>query len=259
MRPRLPSWIRSRSGRPGRLVLLRDRHDQPQVRLHERLLGVLAVARGPAQPSLLGRSQPVAFLAGVSLSVAVLDLFARAGLSSSLWSNGQCPDVGEVETDQVFFRRSPTRSFATDQLLPDRIRQLNMDLRPAPPGVPRSVSCTITASSRGLWDHSAVRETVGALAIKGGEGVPDDVEIAMLTATFDARPGAEGAGLRPWPETSPLATSPPVAMSTSWRRSRTVAGSRLTGKGLGRRRTGALTHSLLTDTWPGGGFAPLAM
>src|SRR5664280_347459 len=39
------------------LVLLGDRHHQPEVRLHERLLGLLALEHGPPQHALLRRRQ----------------------------------------------------------------------------------------------------------------------------------------------------------------------------------------------------------
>ena len=79
--------MRSSSGRPGRLVLLGDRDDEAQVRLHELALGLLALAGGAAQLALLGGGDVLA--AGVeSLDrfLAGLDRFARR-TSSSLVSS----------------------------------------------------------------------------------------------------------------------------------------------------------------------------
>ncbi len=43
-----------------RLVLLGNRDDEPQVRLHERALGVVTLARGAAQLPLLGGGEVLA-------------------------------------------------------------------------------------------------------------------------------------------------------------------------------------------------------
>ena len=101
IRPRLPSWIRSSSGRPGRLVLLGDRDDEAQVRLHERPLRVVAVPGAAPQLPLLRRREAlggVQLLAGV---VAPLDLLRQANLVV-LGEQRVLPDVGEVEPDEVF-------------------------------------------------------------------------------------------------------------------------------------------------------------
>src|SRR6185295_17495597 len=59
----------------GRLVLLRDRHDETQVRLHERALRVVAEARGAAQLTLLGGRERLPTVEQLfARGVALLDL-----------------------------------------------------------------------------------------------------------------------------------------------------------------------------------------
>ena len=83
------------------LVLLGDRDDESQVRLDELTLGLFALACGAAQLTLLRRGE---FAAGVELLdglVACLD-----GLRESYLvvfrEQRVLPDIGEVETDEVF-------------------------------------------------------------------------------------------------------------------------------------------------------------
>ena len=84
------------------LVLLRDRDHQPQVRLHEGPLRVLAAAGGPAQLALLRRGQALRtggqLLAG---GVATLDLLGQAHLVV-LGEERVLPDVGQVEPNEIF-------------------------------------------------------------------------------------------------------------------------------------------------------------
>ncbi|CAB4880500.1 unannotated protein [freshwater metagenome] len=49
-------------GEAGRLILLGDRHDEPEVGLHKGLLGIFALAGLPAQFALLGRGDFLATL-----------------------------------------------------------------------------------------------------------------------------------------------------------------------------------------------------
>ena len=86
----------------GRLVLLGDRHDEAQVRLHELALGLLALAGGAAQLALLGGGQ---FLAGrIEFGEGLVAGFDRLRQSHLVVFREQCvlPDVGEVETYEVF-------------------------------------------------------------------------------------------------------------------------------------------------------------
>src|SRR5262249_31529700 len=81
----------------GRLVLLRDRHDQTEVRLHERALGVFAVTRAASQFALLrGRQTLGGSEQALARSVAILD-----GLSEPnfivLGEQWVLPDVREIE------------------------------------------------------------------------------------------------------------------------------------------------------------------
>ena len=87
-----------------RLVLLGDRHDEAQVRLHERAL------RRRRPDAAARRSSR--FLAGVSAlpppssslarRVALLDLLREADLVV-LGEQRVLPDVGEIEPDEIFF------------------------------------------------------------------------------------------------------------------------------------------------------------
>ena len=86
----------------GRLVLLGDRHDQAEVRLHEGALGVLAVAGLAAQLPLAGRGQVAAGPLEVHASlVAALDRLGQPDLVV-LGEQRVLPDVGEVEADEIF-------------------------------------------------------------------------------------------------------------------------------------------------------------
>ena len=89
--------------KPGRLVLLRDRHHEPEVRLHERALRIVAQAGGAPQLALLRRSEclgPVDQLrAG---RVALFDLLGEADLIV-LCQQRILADVGEIEPDEIFF------------------------------------------------------------------------------------------------------------------------------------------------------------
>ena len=85
-----------------RLVLLGDRHDEAQVRLHEGALGVLAVAGRAPQLALAGGGEVLA--AGLELGarrVARLDGLGQPDLVV-LGEQRVLPDVGEVEADEVF-------------------------------------------------------------------------------------------------------------------------------------------------------------
>ena len=101
IRPRLPSWIRSRSGQARGLVLLGDRDDQPQVRLHEGLLGLLALHDGAAKLALLGRGQPLGRLGHVGLGVPPgLDGLGQPDLVV-LGQQRVLTDVCQVEPDEI--------------------------------------------------------------------------------------------------------------------------------------------------------------
>src|SRR5262245_40031487 len=87
---------------PGSLVLLRDRHDQSEVRLYERALGVFPVSRGASQLALLRGGQTLGRpKQGLARSVAILD-----GLSEPnfvvLGEQWVLPDVREIEPDEIF-------------------------------------------------------------------------------------------------------------------------------------------------------------
>ena len=84
------------------LVLLGDRHHQAQVRLHERALGVLALAGGAAQLALLGGGELAAGVEHRAARVAGLDGLRQADLVV-FGQQRVLPDVGEVQTDEVFF------------------------------------------------------------------------------------------------------------------------------------------------------------
>ena len=102
MRPRLPSWIRSRSGRPDAWYFFAidttsRRFDCTKVRC-----GVFAAARGPPELTLLRRGQTLRaggqLLAG---GVATLDLLGQAYLVV-LGEERVLPDVGQVEPNEIF-------------------------------------------------------------------------------------------------------------------------------------------------------------
>ena len=86
---------------PRCLVLLGDRDDQPEVRLDELTLGLLALAGGAAQFALLRGGE---FLAGVELGDGLVACFDGLRESDLVVFRQQrvLPDIGEVETDEVF-------------------------------------------------------------------------------------------------------------------------------------------------------------
>ena len=85
----------------GRLVLLGDRHHEAQVRLDELALGLLALAGGAAQLTLLGRGELLARVELCDRFVAGFDGFRETYLVV-FGEQRVLPDVGQVETDEVF-------------------------------------------------------------------------------------------------------------------------------------------------------------
>ena len=123
--------MRSSSGRPGRLVLLRDRHHEPQVRLHERALRVVAQAGGAPQLALLrGRERLATAEQLLARRVALLDLLREADLVV-LGEQRVLADVGEIEPDEIFF-------VALDTLLRHPVTPWLVDTRRADLGRPRT-------------------------------------------------------------------------------------------------------------------------
>ena len=145
------------------LVLLGDRDDEAQVRLHERALGVVALAGGAAQLALLRRGEPLA--AGQrSRSRASLprSICWASRTSSSLVSSGYWPMSVRYSRTRSSSSRS-TRSFATQERSSSAVvnrmfgRITRANGRPQrsvlPPAVRRpprraSVPCTIPTPSR---------------------------------------------------------------------------------------------------------------
>ena len=87
---------------PRRLVLLRDRHDEPEVGLHERALGGLTLAGGATQLALACCCELAP--TGIELDarlVARLDGLGKSNLVV-LGQEGVLTDVGEVEANEVF-------------------------------------------------------------------------------------------------------------------------------------------------------------
>ncbi len=85
-----------------RLVLLGDRHDEPQVRLHERALGVVTLAGGAPELALLGGRELLAPAEQLlACRVALLDLLGETDLVV-LGEERVLPDVGEIEADEIF-------------------------------------------------------------------------------------------------------------------------------------------------------------
>ena len=85
----------------GRLVLLGDRHHEAQVRLHELALGLFALAGDAAQLTLLGGGERVTGVEHGDRLVAGLDGLGEADLVV-LGEQRVLPDVGEIETNEVF-------------------------------------------------------------------------------------------------------------------------------------------------------------
>jgi len=76
---------------PRRLVLLGNRDDEPQVRLHERALGVVTLARGAAQLPLLGGGEVLAGGEDVAArGIAAFDLLRQ-------------PNLDDASMEHVFF------------------------------------------------------------------------------------------------------------------------------------------------------------
>ncbi len=94
--------MRSSSGRPDAWYFLAMRHDETQVRLHEGALGVLALTAGAAQLALASHAE---LGAGVELGASLVAGFDRLGEADFVVLGEQrvLTDVGEVETDEVFF------------------------------------------------------------------------------------------------------------------------------------------------------------
>ena len=85
-----------------RLVLLGDRHDQAQVRLHERALGVVTLAGRAPQLALLGGRELLAAADQLlARRVARLDLLGEPNLVV-LREQRVLPDVGEIQADEIF-------------------------------------------------------------------------------------------------------------------------------------------------------------
>ena len=192
------------------LVLLGDRDDEPEVRLHERALGVVAV-HGPSRRSsrFLAGVRPLPREQVLARSVAVLDLLREADLVV-LGEQRVLPDVGEVEPDEIFFvpldtllrHRSILRSGTANQR-----RRVGLDSTAAlrHPGARRIRVLYDTDlvkrpfRVRVLTSRRRTKLPAGVVhdALRGGrEPMADDVEIAILTATFDARAGRRGSARR---------------------------------------------------------------
>ena len=92
------------------LVLLGDRDHEAEVGLHERALGQLPVGGSAPELPLLGGGQPDALLQLPSGGVATLDLLGEADLVI-LGEQGILADVGQVETDKIFFVSLDSISF----------------------------------------------------------------------------------------------------------------------------------------------------
>ena len=106
-----------------RLILLRDRHDQTQVRLDEGLLGLLTLHHGSTQLALLRRGEALGRLGHLGLrSPPALDGLGQADLVV-LGQQGVLPDVGQVQPDEIlvvaldsFLRQDPRRNLPSQYL-----------------------------------------------------------------------------------------------------------------------------------------------
>ena len=113
---------------PRRLVLLGDRHHQTEVRLDERLLGLLAGLDLAPQLTTLGRGEVLHLGGQVELGgTAPFDGLRQADLVV-LGEQRVLPDVGQVEPDQVFL-------VALDALLRQRLNPSSETLRRSLPVV----------------------------------------------------------------------------------------------------------------------------
>ena len=102
----------------GGLILLGDRDDQAQVRLHEGLLGLLALHDGAAELALLRGGEALGRLGHLGLGgPPSLDGLGQADLVV-LGQQGVLTDVGQVEPDEIlvvalnsFLRQDPRQTF----------------------------------------------------------------------------------------------------------------------------------------------------
>lgn len=86
-----------------RLVLLCDRNNEAQVRLHERSLSLFTITGGAAQLPLLRRREPLLVLFNRSAGFhASLDLLRQADLIV-LGQQRVLPDIGEIQADEILF------------------------------------------------------------------------------------------------------------------------------------------------------------
>ncbi len=86
----------------GRLVLLGDRHDEAQVRLHELALGLLALAGDAAEFPLLGGGDTLAAgIEGLDRLFPGFDRFRETDLVV-FGEQRVLTDIGEVQADEVF-------------------------------------------------------------------------------------------------------------------------------------------------------------
>src|SRR5581483_5194170 len=92
----------------GRLVLLGDRDDQAQVRLHERALGLFALGDRAAKLALLAGRDAGRLLQFAPGGVAAFDGLGQANLVI-LREQGILSDVSEVEPDEILL--VPLNSF----------------------------------------------------------------------------------------------------------------------------------------------------
>ncbi len=83
------------------LVLLRDRHDEAQVRVHELTMRFFALTDLPLQPALLGGSQLLRGLEAFGRGSAGLDRLGETDLVV-LGEEVVATDVFQIETYEVF-------------------------------------------------------------------------------------------------------------------------------------------------------------
>ena len=104
--PEIPFLDEIQQGQPRRLILLRDRHHQAQVRLHERFLGTRPLTLDAHQAEALRGADVGGVSVGTALEgflggEALLDLLGKPDFVV-LGEQGILADVGQVQPDEIF-------------------------------------------------------------------------------------------------------------------------------------------------------------
>ena len=109
IRPRFPSWIRSRR-EAGRLVALGDRHHESQVRLHEGALGLTAGTDLAPERAAGGRGRLLERLELSALLLCPSRCSSREPLLIVFREQRVAADVGQVDANEILIIAAGARA-----------------------------------------------------------------------------------------------------------------------------------------------------